>query len=416
MTGSLINALSSVLLTMFVTRIMGDGVNSDIFSLAYSTSLMLMTIGMFEVRQFQATDVNRQFEFSDYLFMRCVTCIIMMLAAVFLVVYRGYDLYKSFIIIMVCLYMMIGALQDVYLGLFQLKDRLDLAGKSLTLRITASMVLFASTILFTKNLTLSCISLSVASTLCLVFYDLRYAKKLDPSHTKPQINKNKQKNLFIACFPLCACSFLSMYVLNAPKFAIDTFFADQGGIQTSYGILIMPAAIINLFSIFAFRPVMTPMANNFSKGNFDQFLKILVKLILWILIATIICLILGFFLGIPFLSIIYGVDLKNYETSLLIILIGGGLSALLSVFQYVITIIRQQYKLLIGYIAAGIFAYFISNYLVSSYGIFGGAVSYMSVYAFLILYFLLLMFYYAKKLKINVKNNKGEHIVNGDQK
>ena len=118
--------------------------------------------------------------------------------------------------------------------------------------------------------------------------------------------------------------------------------------------------------------------------------------------STILCLVIGYYLGIPVLSNIYGIDLYSYKTSLLIILIGGGFSALLSVLQYVITIIRQQYKLLIGYIAAGIFAYFISNFLVQTKGIFGGAMSYMLVYLFLLVYFIILISYYIKKL--NVKN------------
>ena len=408
MVGSLVNAASSVLLTMFVTRTLSDGIKSDIFSLAYSTALMLTTIGIFEVRQFQSTDVNNQFEFSDYLFMRYITCFIMIISGIFLILFKGYDFYKSCIIIIVNFYMMIGALQDVYHGLFQLKNRLDLAGKSLTLRITASIITFAVFIFFTSDLIISCISLCLVSITCFILFDLNYAKKLEPQHTKFRIIPKKQKELFIACFPLFICSFLSMYVLNAPKFAIDTFFATEGGIQTSYGILMMPAAVINLFSIFVFRPVMTPMANSFSTGNTKQFFKTLVKLIIYILISTIICLLIGYYLGIPVLSNLYGIDLHSYKTSLLIILIGGSFSALLSVLQYVITIIRQQYKLLIGYIIASIFAYFISNFLVQANGILGGAISYMLVYLFLLAYFIVLISYYIRKL--NVKNLEGDHI------
>lgn len=416
MIGSLTNAAASILLTMFVTRTMGDGNRSDIFSLAYSISLMLTTIGMFEVRQFQATDVKEQFSFSDYLSMRYITCFVMMLSAVLFVFLKGYDAYKAFIILIVCLYMMIGALQDVYHGLFQLKGRLDLSGKSLTLRISVSVLTFALSILTISNLTISCISLCVSSMICFALYDLRYAKEFTPQYTKPIITKDKQKKLFIACFPLCTCSFLSMYILNAPKFAIDTFFSDQSGVQTCYSILIMPAAVINLFSIFAFRPAMTPMANSFSNGNLKQFIRILTKLVLWILIATFMCLIVAYFLGIPVLSTIYGIDLSEYKLSLLIILAGGGLSALLGVFQYVITIMRQQYKLLIGYIIASVFAYFISNSLVKSNGILGGAISYMSIYALLVLYFVVLMIFHSKKLEAKNSMSKRGSAVNDEGK
>ncbi len=53
MMGSLVNAAVSVLLLMMVTRTLGDE-KAGIFSLGFSVSLMMLTVGMFEVRPFQS--------------------------------------------------------------------------------------------------------------------------------------------------------------------------------------------------------------------------------------------------------------------------------------------------------------------------------------------------------------------------
>ncbi len=398
--GSLCNAFSSVLLTILVIRILGKGSESDIFSLAYSTASLFSTIGLFEVRQFQSTDINSEFKFSDYLTMRYINCTLMMIVTTFFILIKNYDIHKGLIIFLVCLYMMIGALQDVYHGLFQLKNRLDLAGKSLSSRVTVSSITFILTLLLTKNLILSCIILCLSSIACFCLYDLSLSKSLGLKNLiKSKFLYKKQKKLYLSCLPLFVCAFLSIYILNAPKYAIDRFFSSSNGIQTSYGILVMPAAVINLLSLFAFRPVMTPMAESYSNGDIKAFLKTFKKLLLWISLTTIVCITLGYTIGVNILSKLCAYDLNSYRIPFAIILLGGGFSALLGIIQYIITILRKQNSLILGYILAGIISYSMSSILIPKYPILGGALSYTSVYLFLTIYFIALIIYYKKDFK-----------------
>ena len=57
--GSLMNAASTVLMLMAVTRTMGAAAGG-IFSLAYAIAQQLMVIGHFEIRTYQATDTEEK--------------------------------------------------------------------------------------------------------------------------------------------------------------------------------------------------------------------------------------------------------------------------------------------------------------------------------------------------------------------
>ena len=78
--GSLCNAVTSMILLMIVTRTT-DNYYADMFSYSFALSQLLVTIGLFQVRNYQATDVREKYEFTDYFTFRIITCFIMMIFA-----------------------------------------------------------------------------------------------------------------------------------------------------------------------------------------------------------------------------------------------------------------------------------------------------------------------------------------------
>ena len=61
--GSIVNALFSVVALMIVTRFLDDR-EADIFSIAWTISQLMATVGTFQIRVYQATDVQGTFLFS----------------------------------------------------------------------------------------------------------------------------------------------------------------------------------------------------------------------------------------------------------------------------------------------------------------------------------------------------------------
>ena len=106
---------------------------------------------------------------------------------------------------------------------------------------------------------------------------------------------------------------------------IDTAIAQgemSAGIQTVFNILFMPASVLNLAYI-VFRPMITQMAIVWNPGENRRFLKILGKIIGYLLAISIVLMIGSALLGIPVLSIVYAVDLSAYKSELLVIMVGG---------------------------------------------------------------------------------------------
>ena len=73
MAGSLCNSLSSMLLLIIVNRISGES-RGGFFALAYSTAQLLFSVGGFEIRPVQSTDIKNKFTFDQYFTSRMLNC------------------------------------------------------------------------------------------------------------------------------------------------------------------------------------------------------------------------------------------------------------------------------------------------------------------------------------------------------
>ncbi len=392
--GSFCNAFSSVILLMLVSRVNGP-IDGGIFSIGFATAQLMETVGLYEVRTYQVTDVKNKFSFSEYHSARILSCLLMILMSILYIFISGYTFYKAIVCFLLCIYKMIDALSDVYQGLFQKEDRLDLAGKALAYRVALATVGFSIVIFTTHHLLLSVFILTLIAILVFIFFDLKYGKKF--SKIKFEFNFGKIKQLFIDCFPLFLGSFMLMYIINAPKYAIDNYLTED--IQTYYNVLFMPASVINLMTLFIFRPVQISLAVAWDNARLDEFLSIIKKQILLICIFTIVVILGGYVIGIPILSIIYSINLSIYRPELIVILIGGGCNAIMTILYYILTIMRKQKSILFGYSVVWGFSLVCTPFLVKSFDITGASFAYVIQMLMMIIIFTTMVLFNAKKIK-----------------
>lgn len=370
--GSLCAALSSIVLLSAVTRISGAD-RGGIFTLAYSTAQMLETVGMLEIRPVQSTDVRHVNPFSTYYSLRILSCIVMMLGGLFYMLATGATGEKAIVILLLCAYKMLDAFADVFQGLYQLYDRIDLAGQELFYRTAVSTGLFLLILLLSDNLTAACLAMVLFSLMWIIVFDLPIGKRFE--HFSFCFDKRGFSLLLTACFPLFVGTFAQNYVLNAPKYAIDRHMDHVA--QNSYGFLAMPAFVINLFSLFFFRPLLTQMAERWASGQTEHFRKLCRKCVLWIAGMTLFAEFVTFLLGIPVLSAFSGRDLSMYRADLMILMLAGAASAVIVLMSSVLTCMRVQRYNLIAYAAGFISALLFAGLLVKAYGIRGGAMSFL---------------------------------------
>lgn len=371
--GSVIGAGSSFILLLCVTRSIGAA-QGGVFSLAFSSAQLFLTLGKFGIRSYQATDVTRKISTATYLFSRVITCLGMMLLSGIHIAISGYETQKAGIVFAVCLIKLADAVEDVYHGQFQLNDRLDVAGKLLAFRNIITMVIFAGMIFMTHNLLLTCWTTAVLSLLVCISMNWWKLKKIEKFCVSWKWNEIKE--ISVACFPLFLGTFLSLYIYNVPKYAIDMFCSAEE--QTYYAIIFMPTFAINMFSEFVFKPLLTTLASWWKMDELYKLKKGVSKLITNIFIVTVIVLAGMYFWGTNILSMLYNVNVIPYRMELMLLMLGGGCSATVYFLYNVLTAMRMQKQILINYTVGAIIITIIAFLSVKSGGILSASISYLS--------------------------------------
>lgn len=378
-TGSIANALLSIVALMIGTRFLDDR-QADIFSIAWSISLLMATVGTFQIRMYQATDVKGVFCFRQYHLFRIITVCVMMVSSYIYILMRGYTGKKALVVMVICLFRAVDSMADVYEGWFQQKERLDLAGKALTYRIIVAVIGFGIGLALTKDLLFSCLILVASYMICYVLYDLRYYKAVDAfrSNVTEGMKGAWIVKMVTEGFPLFINAFLIASIMNAPKMVLDTVI-EQGmleqGVQTAFNIIFMPASFLNLAYI-VFRPLITKMAVMWNVGEEKEFLKILIKVEIALVGIGIVILAGSALIGIPALSFVYAVELAEYKRELLVVIIGGCIYTFAAVLDNALVVIRMQYVLVLSYVVTYLYIKIAAKVMIGSWGVLGGAISY----------------------------------------
>lgn len=380
--GNVANALLSVITLMIVSRFLDDK-QADIFSISWTISQLMATVGTFQMRMYQATDITGRFRFRQYLVHRFITITIMILSSAMYILMRGYMGEKALAVLLMCVFRAIDSLADVYEGWFQQKERYDLAGKALANRVFVSTFCFGLSLYFTRNLIIACIVLSISYLVCFWHYNVRFYKCVDAFWEE---KKNNSVGLYwmvqmtIEGFPLFINAFLIMSIMNAPKMVLDVYI-DRGqlqqGVQTIFNIIFMPASFLNL-AYLVFRPLITKMAVVWNAGYVKEFIRILLKIFIGLIMVGIILMLGSAIVGIPFLSLFYSIDLSNYKKELLVIILGGCLYTFAAVLDNALVVMRYQYILILAYIVTYIYIKFAAELMVCAEGVLGAALAYTS--------------------------------------
>lgn len=368
--GSAATSFSTLVLLLGVTRILG-AVEAGIFSIGFALAQQVWSVVNCEMVTFQATDRKGKYSFAQYNGARILLFAASMIVIAVLTQVRGYDAYKSAVVILLCLYKCLDALSASFFALFQKNERLDIAGKSMTYKTCLSVAGFILGCCVCSQMIMPLIIMNGLYIIGIILFDLRYVGYYDKLSVK--MNK-KIFQLLLDCFPLFIGSFMTVYICNQPKYVLDAVSTPE--MQTIFNIIVMPAFVINLLSMFMFRPFLTWIALQWEEKRMNSFIKINVKLYGFILLCTAGCTFAGWLLGIPVLSLVYGVDLTEYRMELCVILIGGGMNAAAVLSYNVLSAIRHQKYILWAYVAAFLISLVISGPLIEKMAMMGASISY----------------------------------------
>lgn len=393
--GSFVESLLSAVLLMFCTRLNGTEI-AGMFSISFATATILNAIGDFGIRIYQVTDTNRKYKFGDYLLARVFVVITMVIIGILFVNISGYTAEKLWICIALIMFKVIDNLSETYQGEFQLRNRLDLGGKSMVIRVSSSLIVFFIIDVITKNVIFSCITFVLTNLTLFLLWDVRILSKFQKLEIK--YDKNNIKEILLDCLPLAISTGLSLYIINATKYAIDNF--GDYTMQTYFNVIYMPTFVINLVSAFVIKPFLKPFGDLWNSKEYLKFIKS-ISLIILILAGATFCIdIACALLGVPVLSFIYGIDLSPYKIEMLLLVISGFFYASATVMLYALSTIRKQKLTTIAYIITSVIALIASNICVNKWQMKGAIVSNMITTVTLFVLLVIFFLYELKKSKM----------------
>ena len=367
-------------LTIVVTQLAGAE-QAGMFSLAFVTALLLMFVGNYGVRNFQASDLDEEYSFADYQANRVLTVVIMLVAGITYCKFRGYTDQMWLMSLGVYLYKAVDALADVYEGRLQQVDKLYLAGISQAFRSAAALIGFSLALLITRNVGVSSIVMAVIAAVTFVVLTFPLAQLETPKSRRA--NAKRVIALLKQCFPLFVALFMYNLIDNMPKFVMEGALSYDN--QLYYNALYFPAHAILLTSGFIYKPMLLKMANAWAdpakRKKFD--LIIVVMFVIIVGITVVVAGAMSWF-GLAIMSFLYGIDFEQYRGLCFVMLTAGGVTAGIEFLYQVITVLRRQRAVTKLYLITFGFSLFVPVLLVNFTGLPGAVIGYLIVMCILL--------------------------------
>ena len=372
MLGSGLTAFNSLFFMIVITRLNGleDAGN---FSITFATASIFYVFAVYSGRSCHTTDIEEKIKDKDYIVSRIITCFITIILIGIFVLLNNYEVHKNIMLILLCIWRCLEAFSDVFYGIMQKNNVLDKVGKSLTIKSIVSLILFIVIDIITQNIIYACLILVIVSIIILLFYDIPQVLKY--TKTEEKIKINNVKIIYKTEFFIFVNSFLTIYLLNAPKYAIEKYLTED--VQAIFGIILMPASILPLFAQFVVAPIINRITSLYKQKDIEKFIKLQNRIILFIFLFGLIATIIGYVIGIPVLELLYKTNLNQFKVPFIIILFAYVFYAMGYVKTVVLTIYRKIKEQALIYIICSILISVLSIKLVKDYDIYGGAICYL---------------------------------------
>lgn len=369
--GTGINSFNSLFFLIIVTRV-NDIQTAGIFSIAYATATILYTLAMYSGRLCQVTDIENKISDKDYIANRALTCIIMLIGATGFLLIKQYTGFKTSIFALLAIFKGLEAFSDILYGVMQKNELLYKAGQSLSLKGFVGIAAFLVVDLITRDLRWACFAVIVINLVVLVVYDyILVSRKLINKDSK--VNLKNVVAILKSEFFVFVNSFAGIYILNAPKYAIDSYLTED--IQAIYGYIMMPATVMTLFTQFIVMPFLGKLKDLYESKKLKEIENITFKIKLVVIAFGGFAVLAAFLLGPEFLGLVYGLDLRAYRMNLCVI-IGSYIFYAISYINLVtLTTIRHTFVQFVIYIISMVIAFAGANVLVSNFGINGATFS-----------------------------------------
>lgn len=316
-----------------------------LYALGLTIATPVVTFALLQLRQLLATDSRRELDFRHYRDLRAVGMAFAVAATALIAALGGYGTYAAAVILGVAATKVFDGISDVYWGLLQHDERMDVIAKSLIVRNLASVVALGAGVHLSDSLLIGVIASAACSLLTLVVYDIRNAalrtlRRRDETRDSHQVvaRGDAMRRLLGRGVPLGAATMLIALNVSVPRFFLERYdgTAELGIFAAIASLFVAGTTIVTALGDSA-----SPrLARHFGNGERTEFKRLLVKLLAFATGLGVIGLLLSWAIGGPVLELLYGATYADHLDVLMWMMVAAGFNYLAAFCGYATTALR----------------------------------------------------------------------------
>lgn len=374
--GNVIYLFSQWVLTIVIAQMVGYE-QLGIFSLAMSISNVGFTVAAWGIRNYQVSDVTHKYSDTEYLYTRVLTSIIAFLGVVAFAFICDYSGRQRTVIAIYMLFRIGEALIDVFHGMFQQRERMDVVGKSFMLRGVFNFLTFVAVLYVTDSIIWAIIGIVATTAIIMVAWDYGCIKSLEIQ--TDQRRSMRIKALIWECMPLAVQQALFNAYATIPRFFLERIHGEA--LLGIYSSITTPVVIIQAMANFIMVPYATQIAKNVSEKRKGALVRSI-----FIVLGTITG--MGFLAAIFFslfgeygLALLFGKEVAKEHRVLLPSVGAIILVAYDSFFNIILIVFRQKKALVFANICSVALSIMWAESIITEYSLSG--TSYVHILALL---------------------------------
>ena len=330
------------LITIFVVWLSDDFTNQGNLTLAMSITNFFYVLAAYNNRSFQVSDINEEFNDSEYVASRVLSCVASILLCFVFVFVVEYSAMQRTIILCYMVFRAGECFVDVLHGIDQKNWRMDYIGISMILRGILMLASFAL-LLWLSDLLTAVIGMAASTLLIAILFDFQKTKKL--AHYTSYAFK-KVLLLLKKCLPLMLVLLVSTVIVPYARFSIERILGTEAlGI---YATASTPTMVIQVLSSLFFAPLISLLAEALKDAKKKSFLTMFFVAFAAIVAITLVFTGISYFWGGWVLGILFRrEEIIPYAYLMTGASIVAGLTALLWFLNVVFSAIRDMKGILV---------------------------------------------------------------------
>ncbi len=374
--GNVVFAASQWGILVVLTKL-GSAAEVGRLSLASTVATPLVVFANLQLRSVFVADASGRFPFRDYLGVQLLLAPLALIAVVFTGMV-GYSGPQVTAIVLYGIGRLVDGAGDVFYGLEQKRERMDLMARSLMIRGAVSLVLFAAVYRWTGNLNAALVAWPVAWAVPLLLFDLPRCRALvraedggDGGSLRPRFKPAVVKSIIWTALPLGVVMLLIQLRNTVPRTMLESAQGEEAlGVFSAMAYLVL---VSNTVVMALSQSSIARLARNHADRDVSAFRGTVAKLMGVGLVLGLAGVAVAHWWGGPLLTLVYDAEYAVRGDLFVLIMAGGGIMNLGSLLGAPATAMRAFRSQLVIHALNAVLLVAMGRWLIPTHGMAGAA-------------------------------------------